>query len=402
MILSEALRSLFGERTTISFSEFMGFALYHPRFGFYVRGGRAGRSADFLTSPEVGPLFGAVIARVLDAWWIQAGRPDPFVVAEVGAGPGTLARAIRFAAPECSASLLYVLVEQSAFQRSLHGEHLPGWMGERGGFELEAFVSSPQQGDGPQFLSASELPATFAGVVLANELLDNLPFDIVRVRASGVVEELQVARVDGAVDGADDGAVDGADDGAVEGREVALDPVAVPAAPDLAAAVSVFHTEHPELPIDTWFPWQRGARAWLAQVRSRLTAGHLLVIDYGSTTAELARREELGWLRTYRDQQRGTHPLDDPGSQDITCDVAIDQLQRQWPATEVCAQAEFLRAHGIDELVAEGLAVWNERAHLGDLVAIRGRSAMREAEALLDPEGLGAFTVLHWEIHPMG
>ncbi|NCY15247.1 MAG: hypothetical protein EBX39_00510 [Actinobacteria bacterium] len=205
MILSEALRSLFGERTTISFSEFMGFALYHPRFGFYVRGGRAGRSADFLTSPEVGPLFGAVIARVLDAWWIQAGRPDPFVVAEVGAGPGTLARAIRFAAPECSASLLYVLVEQSAFQRSLHGEHLPGWMGERGGFELEAFVSSPQQGDGPQFLSASELPATFAGVVLANELLDNLPFDIVRVRASGVVEELQVARVDGAVDEAVDG-----------------------------------------------------------------------------------------------------------------------------------------------------------------------------------------------------
>jgi SAM-dependent MidA family methyltransferase len=382
LTLSEALRSLFAERTSIPFSEYMGFALYDPRFGFYVRGGRAGRGADFLTSPEVGPLFGAVLARRLDAWWAEAGRPDPFVVVEVGAGPGTLARAIRFAAPECSSSLLYVLVEQSALQRSLHGEHLPGWMGERGGFELEAFVCSPQEGEGPQFVSAIELPATFAGIVLANELLDNLPLDIVRVRASGAVEELQVARVDD--------------------REVELDPVAVPAAPDLAAAVSVFHAEHPELPLDTWFPWQRSAQTWLAEVRSRLTEGHLLVIDYAATTTELAARQELGWLRTFRDQQRGTHPLDDPGSQDITCDVAIDQLQRQWPATEVCTQAQFLRADGIEELVAEGLAVWTERAHLGDLAAIRGRSAMREAEALLDPDGLGSFLVLHWEIHPEG
>jgi SAM-dependent MidA family methyltransferase len=360
LTLSEALRSLFAERTSIPFSEYMGFALYDPRSGFYVRGGRAGRGADFLTSPEVGPLFGAVLARRLDAWWAEAGRPDPFVVVEVGAGPGTLARAIRFAAPECSSSLLYVLVEQSAFQRSLHGEHLPGWMGERSGFELEAFVCSPQQGEGPQFVSAIELPVTFAGVVLANELLDNLPFDIVRVRASGVVEELQVARVDDAHDD----------------REVTLDPVVVPARPDLAASVTAFHAVQPELPLDTWFPWEFRAQGWLAEVRSRLIDGHLLVIDYGMTTAELAQRE------------------------DITCDVAIDQMRGQGQPTEMCTQAEFLRANGIEELVAEGLAVWNERAHLGDLAAIRGRSAMREADALLDPDGLGAFVVLQWEIHP--
>jgi SAM-dependent MidA family methyltransferase len=161
------MQSLFGDRSSISFSEFMGFALYDPSTGFYARGGRAGRGADFLTSPEVGPLFGAVVARALDVWWDEAGRPDPFVVVEVGAGPGTLARCIRFAAPECSSSLLYVLVERSAFQRSLHGEHLPGWMGERSGFELEAFICSPQQGDGPQFVSAIDPPTGFAGVVLA-------------------------------------------------------------------------------------------------------------------------------------------------------------------------------------------------------------------------------------------
>lgn len=385
MILTEALRSLFGERSSISFSQYMGFALYDPQFGFYVRGGRAGRSADFLTSPEVGPLFGAVLARVLDQWWVAAGRPDPFVVAEVGAGPGTLARSIRFAAPECSASLLYVLVEQSAFQRSLHGEHLPGWMGERGGFELEAFVSSPQSGDGPQFVSASKLPSGFAGVVLANELLDNLPVDIMRVRAGGAVEELQVALSENVFGNPDD---------------LALEPIAVTASAERAASVAAFHAAHPELPLDTWFPWQQHAQTWLQQATACLRSGHILAIDYGATTADLAQREELGWLRTYRYQQRGGHPLDAPGSQDITCDVAIDQVQFGSPASDVVSQADFLRRNGIDELVEAGLAVWNERAHLGDLAAIRGRSAMREAEALLDPEGLGSFIVLHWELRP--
>ena len=54
----------------------------------------AGRRGDFLTAPEVGPLYGAVLARAIDAWWIELGRPDPFVVVEAGAGPGTLARSV--------------------------------------------------------------------------------------------------------------------------------------------------------------------------------------------------------------------------------------------------------------------------------------------------------------------
>ena len=63
--------------------------LYDPDHGFYGAGrGRAGRvGGDFLTSPEVGPLFGAVLARMLDDWWEELGRPHPYVVAEAGAGP---------------------------------------------------------------------------------------------------------------------------------------------------------------------------------------------------------------------------------------------------------------------------------------------------------------------------
>ncbi len=391
----EAVRSLIGERGSITFAEYMRVALYDPRHGFYERGGRAGRGADFLTSPEVGPLFGAVLARVLDAWWIEAGRPDPFVVAEVGAGPGTLARAIRFAAPECSSSLLYVLVEQSAFQRAMHAEHLPGWMGERNGFELEAFVASPQLGDGPQFISTTDLPLMSCGVVLANELLDNLPFEILRIRRS--------AAADVDADAGDARRPRDIGDLVIEQMEVAAAPdgeldLIVGRAPQVVVdGVGELLDRAPDLPLDTWFPWQGAAGEWLATVERRLSRGHILVFDYGAPTAELAGRPEMGWLRTFRGQERGSHPLDDPGSQDITTDVAVDQFQLSSPL-ELTSQAAFLRRHGIEELVEQGRALWNERAHVADLTAIRGRSAVREAEALLDPDGLGAFLTLHWSI----
>src|SRR5215213_9313391 len=91
----------------------MDLALYDPAHGFYATGGGAGRRGDFLTSPEVGPLFGAVVARALDAWWDDLGRPDPFLVVEAGAGTGTLARDVLAAGPACGPALRYVLVERS-------------------------------------------------------------------------------------------------------------------------------------------------------------------------------------------------------------------------------------------------------------------------------------------------
>ena len=59
-------------------------------------------------------------------------------------------------------------------------------------------------------------------------------------------------------------------------------------------------------------------------------------------------------------------------------------------------QATFLGQYGIDHLVEEGRQVWKEQAGLGDLEALRARSRVVEAEALLDIDGLGGFTVLEW------
>src|SRR6478752_6597170 len=94
----------------LRFDEFVRVVLYGEH-GFYNGGGgRAGRrGGHFLTSPEVGPLFGAVLARAIDGWWRQLGEPDDFTLVEVGAGPGTLARAILAAEPACAPR--YVTVE---------------------------------------------------------------------------------------------------------------------------------------------------------------------------------------------------------------------------------------------------------------------------------------------------
>jgi hypothetical protein len=87
--------------------------------------------------------------------------------------------------------------------------------------------------------------------------------------------------------------------------------------------------------------------------------------------------------------------MDHLGRQDITAEVAVDQL----PAPDDDrSQAEWLRAWGIDGLVEDGRRIWRSRAHLGDLEAIRARSRVNEAEALCAPDGMGSFRVLEWSV----
>ena len=305
-------------------------ALYHPMLGFYETGGSAGRTGDFLTSPEVGPLFGAVLARALDAWWEELGQPAPFTVVEAGAGRGALAKAVLAAAPACGPALRYVAVERSA---ALRDQHPAG---------VESAAALPEE--------------PFTGVVLANELLDNLPFGLLERQAGGWAE----VRV---------------------GADLAEVLVPVGAGPEVDA------------PAGARIPVQGAARAWVEQARELVHRGRVVAIDYADTTPSLARRPWTDWVRTYRGHGRGTHPLADLGGQDITCEVAVDQLP---PATANRSQAEFLRAFGVDELAAEARRAWQERAHIGDLQAVTARSRVHEAQALTDESGLGAFRVMEW------
>jgi SAM-dependent MidA family methyltransferase len=327
----------------IALDEFVRIALYGEH-GFYATEGAAGRRGDFLTSPEVGPLFGAVVARFLDGEWARFGRPDTFTFVDAGAGPGTLARAVLAARPDCAraGALRYIAVETSAVQRGRHPEGV---------------VS---------VASIEDVPATpIDGVVVANELLDNLPFRLA-VFDAGWREAYVTAQ----------------GDGFAEVLSAPFDPLPAVLPPRAAHGARA--------------PLQDPAAAWVRDAIGLVGRGSVVVFDYASaTTAALAARPWREWLRTYRNHERGAHYLADPGSQDVTVEVALDQLP---PPDAVRTQAQWLQRWGIDDLVEEGKRLWAEQAARPGLDALRMRSRVGEAEALLDPAGLGAFTVAEWHV----
>jgi SAM-dependent MidA family methyltransferase len=227
-------------------------------------------------------------------------------------------------------------------------------------------VSAGQRARHPDGIeSVAAMPAdAFDGVVIANELLDNLPFRLAVFDAGW-----REAFVDLGTDGR-----------FVEVLSAPFDP-----APSFLPAAAQFGARAPL--IDR-------AAAFVADARRLVLAGSVVAIDYATPiTAMLAGRPYRDWLRTYRNNERGDHYLAAPGTQDITIDVPIDQLPEP---DAVRSQAQFLQRWGIDELVAEGKRIWEEQAARPGLEAMRMRSRISEAEALLDPAGLGAFLVAEW------
>jgi SAM-dependent MidA family methyltransferase len=322
---------------SIRFDDFMRIALYSEH-GFYSTTGQAGRRGDFITSPEVGPLFGAVLARWIEFEHRRLGEPDDFTVIECGAGPGSLARAVLTAAPRWRDH--YVAVEVSEAQLQQHPEGV---------------VSLPM------------LPAVAAGsgVVIANELLDNLPFRLAVFEGSWREAVVSIGRGGELVEGT-----------------VAGDP-AWGFLPETA-------------PHGARVPIQEQAHGWVASAQRLVVEGTVIAFDYCSArTADLVGQPWRSWLRTYRSHERGAHYLRDPGSQDITAQVCVDQLPSP---SSFESQSDFLHRAGIDDLVEEGRSAWAASAARPDLAALVMRSRVREAEALLDGSGLGMFSVISWRV----
>ena len=380
MSAEEVVRDRVRRLGPIPFDTYLELALYAPGVGFYAAEGEAGRRGDFLTSPELGPLFGAVVARALDHWWEELGAPDPFVVIEAAAGVGTLAKAVLGSAPACAPALRYLMVERSDRLRARQSSVLPvepaatvlGPMGPVDDEDDEGAHALP--GGGPRVASLGELPVgSFTGVVLANELLDNLPFALLERTASGWCE-VRVAEAD---------------------TGDAFTEVLTPAE---ARDAELAERLAPDAPAGARIPLQSAAVDWLRAALRTLHRGRVVLVDYVATTAELATRPQDEWLRTYRGGQRGGPLLQRPGTQDITVEVCVDQLARLRAPAADRPQHEFLRHHGIDVLVDEARAAWQAAAARPDLAALRARSRVSEADALVDPSGLGAFRVLEWHV----
>lgn len=331
-------------------------ALYEPDSGFFAGGRGAGRrDSDFITSVEVGPLFGALVGNHLDSVWQSLGNPDPFHVVEAGAGRGALAIAVASARPSCRNAMCYTLVERSQVLRESQREHLA--------------ISDAESRSGGEYHSLPEMPSKIAcGVILANELLDNLVFQVFQNTPDAGWMQWWVDPT------------------------ASPEPVLLPADRVCRERLDALIGEPDS---DAVVPLQRAAAEWVSSSTSSLSSGRVLTFDYMSTTAELAARPWQEWLRTYSAQQRGTHPLAHPGSQDITAEVCLDQLLAP---DVVIPQAEWLRANGLAQAVAAAETRLVAEPGLANLESIAARSVLLEAEALTDPAGLGGFTVAEWSV----
>jgi len=327
----------------IPFDRFMELALYESGGFFDNAILRSTAAGDFLTSPEVSPLFGATLARFVRAEHERLG--DPFAVVEIGAGSGSLLASLLAEYP----------VDAWAIERSPPARE-----------QLSALLPSDRIGR-----SLEDLPTSIRGVVIANELIDNLPMALAQ-RQSGHWRERWVA-------------LDG--DGLVL---VDADPR--PAVADWLARFAGPVGE------GGWVEAQVEASVWLRSLLSRMSAGAVILIDYGELAENLAHRRATGTLRTYRAHHLGPDPLLEPGTTDITADVNFSALiatatEPGW-TTELLRQDDFLRSLGLDVTLAELKRQELDAIGQEEIKRLEFRSERNAGETLLHERGLGDFRVL--------
>lgn len=345
----ETLRKEIAASGPIPFDRFMELSLYGPGGFFSGDTLRSQKGGDFLTSPEVSPLFGQTIARFVESEYERIG--DPFIVVEVGAGSGSLLSPLLEARPFQATPFEAWAVEVSPAARVALARLL----------KPERVVSD-----------LSKIPDPIRGVVIANELIDNLPMAIAQLTAGGWRERWV----------------------GIDGDGLAF--VDAPPRPEVLEWLDRFAG-----PVESggWVEVQLQAQAWLQGVLTRVSAGSLLLIDYGDTADDLASRRRDGTLRTYRSHHLGPHPLDEPGATDITADVNFSALMAEAEAlgaeVELLRQDDFLSACGLREQLSLYRRRELELARTGPEVdRLRQRSMRTEAETLLHPRGLGDFRVM--------
>ncbi len=322
------------------FERFMNIALYDPE-GFF--GGdtlRSEKGGDFLTSPEVSPLFGKTIATYVRRVRDRIG--EPFQLVEAAAGSGSLLRALIH---EVDVGALAVEASPAA--------------------RLKLSDLAPV---------SDQLPDTVRGVVIANELLDNLPTALAQ-KVDGRWRERWVGS---------------------EGSDLVF--VDADPRPEVLAWLYSYAGEVAE---GGWVEVQLHARAWVIDALGRLEAGSLLLIDYGDTAENLLPRRQDGTLRTYQAHHLGPHPLDQPGETDITADVNFTALMDLHPSAKLVRQDDFLAELGLRERLSQLRTAELEASRSGDeFERLRLRSLTTEAETLLHPRGLGDFRVLEFQVGP--
>jgi SAM-dependent MidA family methyltransferase len=335
MTLARRLIDRIRREGPISFADFMDAALYDPEEGFYANP-PIGPHRHYVTSPHVSPAFGDLLARQVAECWDRLGRPSPFTVVELGAGDGTLGRTILAAirgVPDLAESVHYIAVERT-----------PG--------QVSALREAGLEGRG----SLDEVDRV-AGCIIANEVLDNLPFHRVRHRDGRTVE----VRV-----------------GVDENRfiEVEAEP----------------RSEVTNL-IDR--PLSPAAASLVRRLGQVLARGYSFFFDYG-----FGGESAPGPVHAYRDHGVTDEVLAEPGSRDVTAAVDLDVVGAEARRTGLQVWGPVSQR---EALLALGYRLWaaGVRARQADAEAAsdwRGANRLFEARSrasiLIDEGKLGSLALL--------
>ena len=366
-VLVERLRAEIAADGPITFARFMAVALADPEHGYYATADdRPTRTGDFLTAPELHPIFGAVLARALHEQWQALDRPARFVLREYGAGTGTLAESLLRGLADARSGLLDAIAYAPTELLPARVERIRERL-TRAGFGAAVGGAAAAVGD-ERPTADGEGPAA-DGAVLANEFLDALPVHRVARRAGHLVERF----VDIAAAG-------------WGFEEIEAEP-STPALADRLAAEGVDLADGQVAEI------RLATDDWVAGMSAGLERGFATILDYGRPAAELygpSRRD--GTLRAYSGQRAHADPFVAIGRQDLTAHVDFTAVERAasalgWRSLGLTTQAEFLVGSGFGDLFAAHQAVPD--------VEPEAYLALRAAAArLLDPRALGGFRVL--------
>jgi len=296
----------------IAFSRFMELALYAPRLGYYSGGAaKLGSDGDFTTAPEITPLFGQALARAAAAIIAQS-APN---IIEFGAGTGKLARDVLTALAEQGVQVdSYTIIELSGELRARQQEALQ---------------------DFPQVRWVDGFPEAYSGVVLANEVLDAMPIELVLKTAAGWRRQMVTV-----------------EDGRFTYVQQELDAAL---AQQLARQVPAADTL-PEGYLTEIHPVACGFMASLARMFEN-GKGAAFLFDYGFPAHEYYVDQRVGGtLMCHYRHHAHPEPFYLPGLQDITAhvDFTAMALAAQDAGLDVLGymnQASFLLGCGIGELL---------------------------------------------------
>ena len=302
------------------FERFMEMALFEPPYGYYVGGAhKFGAAGDFLTAPEISPLFGRAVAAQCVAAQVY-GR----TIVEFGGGSGRLAASV---------------LEELAHRGALPARYLIVELSPAVRARQQALLAQLPCANAVQIDWLSGPPAEpVDGIVLANEILDALPTTVFRASDHGYLER---------------------GIGLSEAGQLVWQERPAPA--PLAAQLAITLAEQ-ALPAGHCGEINLRQPLWIADLARFLRRGVALLFDYGGPRAEIYHPvREVGTLRCYWRHRLHDDPLWLPGLQDLTASVdftaaAEAALEAGFHLAGYATQASFLLANGIERLLAEAMA----------------------------------------------